>query len=310
LGMKLQGRIPLSTLKSPFVLVEVARMIVQLSFLALSSSAIISLPLIPLTLPILFSSGIPNRVVEEALSVMQKMIYDAVFPWLPIASILIFGVLSGRALCGWICPLGFIQDVLALGRTKKIHVSSKTHRSLIGAKYVILTLILLTSISLSLAQFSEGGQLYRRMLGPFAQAPFTSLSPSDTFFSVFPRFLLNLSLSIHLGFDYSIITPLLVLRLVILIAVLFLAAYVPRAWCRYLCPQGALSAIVSRFSLLGLRRDPVRCIRARCHICEDKCPMKVPILSLPREKFTDPECIYCLRCVTICPTKAIKPAFP
>jgi len=310
LGMKLQGRIPLSTLKSPFVLVEVARMIVQLSFLALSSSAIISLPLIPLTLPILFSSGIPNRVVEEALSVMQKMIYDAVFPWLPIASILIFGVLSGRALCGWICPLGFIQDVLALGRTKKIHVSSKTHRSLIGAKYVILTLILLTSISLSLAQFSEGGQLYRRMLGPFAQAPFTSLSPSDTFFSVFPRFLLNLSLSIHLGFDYSIITPLLVLRLVILIAVLFLAAYVPRAWCRYLCPQGALSAIVSRFSLLGLRRDPVRCIRARCHICEDKCPMKVPILSLPREKFTDTECIYCLRCVTICPTKAIKPAFP
>ena len=310
MGMKLQGRIPLSTLKSPFVLVEVARMIVQLSFLALSSSAIISLPLIPLTLPILFSSGIPNRVVEEALSVMQKMIYDAVFPWLPIASILIFGVLSGRALCGWICPLGFIQDVLALGRTKKIHVSSKTHRSLIGAKYVILTLILLTSISLSLAQFSEGGQLYRRMLGPFAQAPFTSLSPSDTFFSVFPRFLLNLSLSIHLGFDYSIITPLLVLRLVILIAVLFLAAYVPRAWCRYLCPQGALSAIVSRFSLLGLRRDPVRCIRARCHICEDKCPMKVPILSLPREKFTDPECIYCLRCVTVCPTKAIKPAFP
>lgn len=308
--MASQGRVLLSALKSPFVLVEVARKIVQFSFLALLGSAIMGLPLIPLTLPILFSSGLPNRVVEEALSVMQKMIYDAVFPWLPIASILIFGVLSGRALCGWICPLGFIQDVLALGRTKKIHVSSKTHRSLIGVKYVILTLTLLTSISLSLAQFSKDGQLYRRMLGPFAQAPFTSLSPSDTLFSVLPRFLLNLSLSMQLGFNYLIITPLLVLRLIILIAVLFLAAYVPRAWCRYLCPQGALSAIVSRFSLLGLRRDPVRCIRAKCHICEDRCPMKVPILSLPRDKFADPECIYCLRCVTACPTKAIKPIFP
>jgi len=308
--MKSQVRILLSTLKSPFVLVEVARKIVQFSFLVLFSSAIMGLPLIPLTLPILFSSGLPNRAVEETLSVMQKMIYDAVFPWLPIASILIFGVLSGRALCGWICPLGFIQDIMALGKTRKINVSSKTHKSLIGVKYAILTLILLTSISLSLAQFSEGGQLYRRMLEPFAQAPFTSLSPSDTLFSVFPRFLLNLSLSIQLGFNYPIITPLLVLRLIILIAVLFLAAYIPRAWCRYLCPQGALSAIVSRFSLLGLRRDPVRCIRAKCHICEDKCPMKVPILSLPREKFADPECIYCLRCVTACPTKAIKPIFP
>lgn len=308
--MMAQVRSLLSLLRSPPTLTELARKAAQISFLALFSSAIMSLPIIPLTLPILFSSGIPNRTVEEALSVIQRMIYDAVFPWLPLASIILFGVLSGRVLCGWICPLGFIQDILAISKVKRIEVSSKTHRGLVGIKYVILTLTLLISISFSLAQFSETGRTYREMLGIFAQAPFTSLSPSDTLLATLPRLLSDIALSIYSGFNYSLIKPLLITRIIILIAVLALAIYVPRAWCRYLCPQGAFSAIASRFSLLGLRRDPVRCFRARCHTCEDVCPMKVPILSQPREKFTDPECIYCLKCVMACPRGAIKPKFP
>jgi len=299
-----------ANLKSTFALVEIFRKIVQFSLLILFNSAIFGLAAIPIALPILFSSGLPFRIVDETLSVMQKMIYDAIFPLLPLASILIFGALIGRAPCGWACPLGLIQDILAAGRAKKITVSSKTHKSLVNIKYVVLGLALLTSISLSLAQFSDRGRMYREILGSFAKAPFTSLSPSDTLFAVIPRLLMNLSLSFYIGFDYSLITPLLVTRIIVLIAVLFLAAYVPRAWCRYLCPQGAFSALISRFSLLGLKRDPVRCVRAKCHICEDICPMKVPILSLPRDKFADPECIYCLRCVTACPTKAIKPKFP
>jgi len=45
-------------------------------------------------------------------------------------------------------------------------------------------------------------------------------------------------------------------------------------------------------------------------MCGWVCPMKVPILELPWEKFTHPECIYCLKCVDACTTKAIKPKFP
>ncbi|HIE14323.1 TPA: 4Fe-4S ferredoxin, partial [Candidatus Bathyarchaeota archaeon] len=44
--------------------------------------------------------------------------------------------------------------------------------------------------------------------------------------------------------------------------------------------------------------------------CVEACPMNIRILDLPWEKFTDPECIFCLRCVMACPTKAIKPKFP
>ena len=300
----------IANLRSRLVLMEVARRITQIFFLILLNSAIFGLSAVPLVLPILLSSGLPFKISGEAISVLQKMIYDSMFPLLPLASVLLFGALTGRALCGWICPMGLIQDILMVGETKKFTVSPETHRSLIGVKYVILGLTLLISASLFLAQFSVGGIIYREMLGLFAQAPFTILSPSDTLFAVLPRLLSALSLSVYFGFEYFTITPLLIARLTILIAILFLAARIPRVWCRYLCPQGALLALVSRFSLLGLKRDIVRCTRVGCRVCEEKCPMRVPILKSPREKITNPECIYCLRCVAACPTKAIKPAFP
>ncbi|MBS7623971.1 4Fe-4S binding protein [Candidatus Bathyarchaeota archaeon] len=298
------------TLRSRFIIFEVVRRIMQFFFLIFLNSAIFGLSAIPLVLPILLPSGLPYRIAGEALSAIQKMIYDSVFPLLPLASIILFSVLTGRALCGWVCPMGLIQDILAAGETRKFVISPKTHKSLIGLKYFILGLILLISVSLSLAQLSVAGRVYREMLGLFAQAPFNVLSPSDTLFAALPRLLSAILISISLGFEYLTITPLLIIRLVILIAILFLAVRIPRAWCRYVCPQGAFSALISRFSLLGLRRDIVRCRKVGCRMCEEKCPMNVPILKLSAEKITDPECIYCLRCIAACPVKAIKPKFP
>jgi len=59
-----------------------------------------------------------------------------------------------------------------------------------------------------------------------------------------------------------------------------------------------------------LKRDPVRCSRVGCRDCVEVCPMLVPILDEPWEKFTHPECIMCLKCVDACTTAAIKPKFP
>jgi polyferredoxin len=99
-------------------------------------------------------------------------------------------------------------------------------------------------------------------------------------------------------------------RIVILALTLAIVLYVPRGWCRYLCPQGAFSALLMHFSFLGLKRDPVRCSRVECRDCVEVCPMLVPILDQPWEKFTHPECIMCLKCVDACSTQAIRPKFP
>jgi len=244
------------------------------------------------------------------------MLYNLVFPWLPISSIIIFAVLTGRSICGWVCPFGLIQDILAYARVKKIRVAPKTHRDLTTVKYYILASLLLVCVSLAIATIQGVGDTYRSALGVVGIGPFTVFSPSDSLFALTPRLLLFLEYSIFpiteaFGTPVTSLlqSPLLLTRLIIMICVLVAALYVPRVWCRYLCPQGAMLALVSRFSFLGLRRDPVRCMRATCRECVDACPMNVRILDLPWEKFTDPECIFCLRCVEACPTKALKPKY-
>jgi polyferredoxin len=106
------------------------------------------------------------------------------------------------------------------------------------------------------------------------------------------------------------LTPLFWTRIFILGLVLAFAVYTPRSWCRYLCPLGATMALVSHFSFLGIKRDVVHCTKEGCRRCVEVCPMKVPILDLPWEKFTHPECTYCLECVDVCDSKALKTKFP
>jgi polyferredoxin len=65
--------------------------------------------------------------------------------------------------------------------------------------------------------------------------------------------------------------------------------------------------IFSRFSLLGMSRNPLKC--EKCPDCEKKCPMQIKILDLPWEKFNDQECILCMECVDACPHGAMKAKF-
>ncbi len=193
---------------------------------------------------------------------------------------------------------------------------------MVKVKYIVLAAILFVSGTLAVS-LAMGGESYKEALGVFGQAPFNTVSPADTLFAVMPRIALEIRYGIpqllekpadeiyaSIGNTITSLQPLLLVRLFIMGFIIGLAVYVPRGWCRYLCPQGAFSALFSRFSFLGLRRDPVRCTKAGCRDCVQACPTLVPILDLPWEKFTHPECIYCLKCVDACSTKAIKPKFP
>jgi len=300
---------------------QTARVIMQVLLFFLFNAVFLGLGPWPILLPITGLLGVPSKTVGEALGSLQYMLYLLIPPWLALASIFVASVLVGRAFCAWACPFGFVQDIFEVMRKRHAVVAPRTHNQMIKLKYFVLAATLLISGVLALSVAAGLGKGYQQALGVFAVAPFNAVSPADTLFAVIPRTVLDVQYAIPLLFEpgadaaglmissLSSTQALFWARLIILGLTLALVLYVPRGWCRYFCPQGAFSAVLMRFSFFGLRRDPVRCGKD-CRDCIRACPMLVPILDQPWEKFTHPECIMCLRCADACSTAAIKPKFP
>jgi len=293
------------------------RMLVQLiSLIAVNAIALteifsnIKVQPIPFGLPILVSVNSHFSTVYSSLDLIQLELSQPEFPFIVVGTVLLIGALVGRAFCGWVCPIGFIQDIITTLKGKLDFVSPRTHQSSKKLKYLMLfgTLLISGSLALALA-FGQGAQ-YKAALGIFASGPFIAISPDGTLFGTIPT-LIGIARQNFFSFltkpptiqqvwaDLLTTPPLLALRILILVGFFGAAWKVPRFWCRYVCPTGAMMAIFQKYSLTGLKRDPVKC--TKCPHCEVKCPMQINILDLPWEKFNDAECIMCMECVDACP---------
>jgi polyferredoxin len=292
------------------------RRTVQFLCFVLFSALVFNVGSLPLVLPVLWTWGQQPNVVGDAFTAMQLWLFAGVFPWLALASFLIVGVLIGKSMCGWVCPFGLVQDLLGFVKRKQMEFSLRSHQSMIYLKYVIVVVALFVSVTFSAAQAMGVGAGYSSALGVLVKVPFTAFSPAETLFAALPSGVQNFSSAIVqkpfldvLG-GLAGVSPLFWVSFAFMIIVLVLAAFVPRGWCKYFCPHGAIMAVLNKFSFIGLRRDPVRCEKGGCRLCVAACPMRVPILDLPWEKFSHEECIYCLKCVDACEDGAIRLKYP
>jgi polyferredoxin len=222
-------------------------------------------------------------------------------------------------MCGWICPFGFIQDIITGIKGRVVSVERRAQNYWVRLKYVLLALALLVSGTLAIAVYYYGadGAGYKSALGPFSDGVFIAITPDGTLFGTIPILLVDtwkfLSTGQALQFSNFTsalggISALTWINILILIGAVYAAWRVPRFWCRYICPVGATMALFQKNSLLGMHRDPVKC--SDCRECQDACPMQVPILELDWKKFNDSECILCMACVDACPSGALSPKFP
>ena len=93
------------------------------------------------------------------------------------------------------------------------------------------------------------------------------------------------------------LVPLFLIPGISLLIVIITSFFVYRPWCRLLCPFGALSSLVGRFS----RYKYVRTEDCNdCGLCEQICPTHQAERNSKKE-----ECYYCNRCVDVCPQNAI-----
>jgi len=270
--------------------------------------------------PLLSSLNSPFSFMVGSFDLVQLMLSRSEFPWFALASIFIIGSLFGRLFCGWACPFGFLQYLISTFKGRHIQVSPKTHDQFKSLKLFILALTLLISGSLFLALEFGIGKDFSEALGVFAAGPFAAVSPDGALFGTIPMLLMDgeslvlKASEVFSNYDafvkwISSVPSNLVLSF-ILLAISFYGGYmIPLFWCRYLCPVGGFLGIFSRFSFLGMKRDPVKCTK-KCPDCVRVCPMQIRILELPWEKFNDQECIFCLDCVEACPNGALGLKFP
>jgi polyferredoxin len=180
---------------------------------------------------------------------------------------LISAILFGPAFCGWVCPLGTIQEwVGRIGATifKRRYnhfIPEKLDHILRYVRYGVLAwVIYMTAVS---------GQLI--------------FSEIDPYFALFNFW----SSEVAVG------------GLIVLAATLLLSLVMERPWCKYACPYGAVLGITNLFRVFKIKRNAPTCIH--CNLCSNRCPMNINVAVAGTVR--DHQCISCLECTSdaVCP---------
>ena len=195
-----------------------------------------------------------------------------------VGILLLFGLALGRVICGWLCPFGLIQELLHKIPVPKVKKNSVT-RVLSGLKYVILAVFVVAV---------PGWYALQKLPVP---AFCKYICPAGTLEGAVGL------LSNPVNADkFAMLGLLFTRKFVILVLTLAACAFIYRAFCRFICPLGAIYSLFARIALLGVRIDEATC--TGCGACVRGCPMDVRHPG-------DRECIQCGACIDLCPEKAI-----
>jgi len=258
-------------------------------------------------LPILNS---PRNPISNGAGILEYIFFfitEGIFPLFLIGALIIIILFTSRFFCGWICPIGTIQDACAAIPTNKRTLKTKTHKTLLKIKYVIVIILIILVIPLGFTKSTDLSfySVYRENIGDLGIKPLGYFSLSEYIFVFFPKMIMEI-------FQTSSLAPIFSNLLVFIISIFYLVLIIlsiwyPRVYCRYFCPFGAVASVISEYSFLKLSRSPVRCVgRADCGICEKVCSKQIRMLDEPFEFFTGKgECNYCLKCKESCPFDAI-----
>lgn len=200
--------------------------------------------------------------------------------------------------CGYVCPLGTIQDWITNLRTRLgIRYSRYTEgqfRRLSLIKYLLLALMILIPLGI-------GGALLPHDMG----TPFCDICPGRM---IIPMFTGDFS---QLTIDFSTKTAMVMTELGMLVTGLFLAgAFFKKRFFCFFCPMSALHYLLSKPALLKLKKDGAKC--TRCGDCYRVCDMEIREIAdeVKEPRIMQDDCILCLKCVAHCPEPgALKATF-
>ena len=194
--------------------------------------------------------------------------------------LILLGVLLGRFICGFLCPFGWLQELLHKIPGKKL--STKKLKPLTYLKYAILLLAVVLLPAIVVNDLGMGDPFFCKYI-----------CPQGVLEGAIPLAAVNEGIRSALGSLFN-------WKLAILIVVVILSILFYRPFCKWICPLGAFYALMNKVSLLGIKVDEHKCVS--CGKCARVCKMDVDVTKSPNHT----ECIRCGKCITACPTDAIK----
>ena len=204
------------------------------------------------------------------------------FAFYVVGFLLVVGAVLGRFVCGWLCPFGLAQDLLA-----KIPFPKKKLRRLPGdallrfLKYGILLAFVFILPMFAVNIVGQGSPWFCQYI-----------CPSGTLMAGLPLVALNESLRGAIGFLYT-------WKVGILCVLIALSLIVYRPFCRYLCPLGAIYGLFNPIAFYRYEVDSEKCVD--CGLCARACGFGIRANETPNST----ECIRCGQCIKACPHGAI-----
>lgn len=192
---------------------------------------------------------------------------------------MLFGVLVGRLICGFLCPFGWFQDLLHKIPSKKLSTSKL--KILTYLKYVIMVGVVWLM-----------GVIFAGKYGISSPYFCKYICPQGILGAGIPLAITNPSIRNILGSLFSF-------KFAILVAITVLSVFFYRPFCKWICPLGAFYGLFNKVSIYRYGVDYSKCIN--CKKCAKACDMDVDM----SKQQDSAECIRCGKCVDVCPTKAI-----
>ena len=191
-------------------------------------------------------------------------------PFLVLGTVLVLGGLFGRFLCGWVCPMGLLQDLLYKIPSPKFRIPGwmgyGKYAALIGLVILVpwfagytsswtycQTFCPTAALQVTIPTIAQGeykiGMEATPITGNAISIPAVERQNSET-----KQWQPNWPATI---------------KIYITLAFLVLFVFSSRIFCKTFCPIGAMMALFNHVSL-GKVKLPPKCIR--CNRCSNECP--------------------------------------
>ena len=225
--------------------------------------------------PVFHCYSCPLATFACPIGVLANFSAWHVIPFLPLGVLFVVGSLFGSFVCGWACPLGFLQDLLDKIPTPKFRLPNW-----VGC-FRYLTLI---GLVVAVPYFyGESHALF-----------FCRVCPAGALEAAVPN-------TVQTAIAGKAVWP-TAAKIVILVTILASALFTWRPWCRIFCPLGAIYSLFDPVSVFFLRFRRGDCIE--CKDCRGACRD----LADPEFSVDGMRCVRCLEC-TNCRAIAVQSVF-